>query len=44
MWFEPLGWRLPPVSFEAIGSEVRFEGAVIKAGVERYRYDDGAEV
>jgi 8-oxo-dGTP pyrophosphatase MutT (NUDIX family) len=32
------------MSFEAIGSEVRFDGAVIKAGVERYRYDDGAEV
>lgn len=32
------------MSFEVIGSEVRFEGAVIKAGVERYRYDDGAEV
>ena len=32
------------MSFEAIGSEVRFEGAIIKAGVERYRYDDGAEV
>jgi ADP-ribose pyrophosphatase len=32
------------MSFEAFGSEVRFEGQVIKAGVERYRYDDGAEV
>ena len=32
------------MSFEAIGSEVRFEGAMIKAGTERYRYDDGAEV
>jgi ADP-ribose pyrophosphatase len=32
------------MSFEALGSEVRFEGQVIKAGVERYRYDDGAEV
>ncbi len=32
------------MSFEAIGSEVRFEGAMIKAGIERYRYDDGAEV
>lgn len=32
------------MSFEAIGSEVRFDGAMIKAGVERYRYDDGAEV
>jgi 8-oxo-dGTP pyrophosphatase MutT (NUDIX family) len=32
------------MSFEAIGSEVRFQGAMVKAGVERYRYDDGAEV
>jgi ADP-ribose pyrophosphatase len=32
------------MSFEAIGSDVRFEGAMIKAGVEHYRYDDGAEV
>ena len=23
---------------------MRFEGSLIKAGVERYRYDDGAEV
>ena len=32
------------MSFEALGSEVRFEGHMIKAGVERYRYDDGSEV
>ena len=32
------------MGFEPLGSEVRFEGAMIKAGVERYRYDDGAEV
>jgi 8-oxo-dGTP pyrophosphatase MutT (NUDIX family) len=32
------------MGFEALGGEVRFEGQMIKAGVERYRYDDGAEV
>ncbi|MGN6170347.1 MAG: NUDIX hydrolase [Solirubrobacteraceae bacterium] len=32
------------MSFEALGREVRFDGQIIKAGVERYRYDDGAEV
>jgi 8-oxo-dGTP pyrophosphatase MutT (NUDIX family) len=31
------------VAFEAIGSETKFEGRMIKAGVERYRHDDGAE-
>ena len=32
------------MTFEAIGGEVRFEGRMIKAGVERYRRDDGTEV
>jgi ADP-ribose pyrophosphatase len=32
------------VAFEALDSDVRFEGRMIKAGVERYSYDDGAEV
>jgi ADP-ribose pyrophosphatase len=32
------------MDFEALDSDVRFEGRMIKAGVERYRYDDGAEV
>jgi 8-oxo-dGTP pyrophosphatase MutT (NUDIX family) len=31
-------------AFELIGAEVKWEGAVIRAGVERYRYADGAEV
>jgi 8-oxo-dGTP pyrophosphatase MutT (NUDIX family) len=31
------------VTFEAVGSKVTFEGRMIKAGVERYRYDDGSE-
>lgn len=30
--------------FEAVGSELGWEGKVIRAGVERFRYDDGAEV
>ena len=29
---------------ERLGGEVRFEGRMIKAGVERYRRDDGSEV
>jgi 8-oxo-dGTP pyrophosphatase MutT (NUDIX family) len=32
------------MGFEALGGDVRFEGRMIQAGVERYRYDDGAEV
>jgi len=32
----------PP--FEPAGSEVKWEGAVIRAGLERFRYADGAEV
>ena len=32
------------MDFEALGREVRFEGRMIKAGVERYRRDDGSEV
>lgn len=32
------------MGFDALGSEVRFQGAMIRAGVERYRHDDGAEV
>lgn len=31
------------MGFEAIGSEVRFEGRLIRAGLERYRDDGGAE-
>jgi 8-oxo-dGTP pyrophosphatase MutT (NUDIX family) len=30
--------------FEPIGEEVGFEGHIIRAGVERFRYDDGEEV
>jgi 8-oxo-dGTP pyrophosphatase MutT (NUDIX family) len=30
--------------FEPIGSEVGWEGKVVRAGVERFRYADGAEV
>jgi ADP-ribose pyrophosphatase len=30
--------------FEPVGSEVKWEGAVIRAGFERFRYPDGAEV
>ncbi len=30
--------------FEAIGQDVRWEGKFLRAGVERFRYDDGAEV
>jgi 8-oxo-dGTP pyrophosphatase MutT (NUDIX family) len=30
--------------FEAISSEVEWEGGIIRAGTERFRYDDGAEV
>ncbi len=29
---------------ELLGAEVKWEGAVIRAGVERFRYADGAEV
>ena len=32
------------MAFESLGGEVRFEGQMIKAGVERYCHDDGAEV
>jgi 8-oxo-dGTP pyrophosphatase MutT (NUDIX family) len=31
------------MTFEAVGSKVQFEGRMIKAGVERYRYEDGNE-
>jgi ADP-ribose pyrophosphatase len=31
------------VSFEVVGSKTQFEGRLIRAGVERYRYDDGHE-
>ena len=31
------------MAFEPVESDVQFEGRMIKAGVERYRYDDGAE-
>ncbi len=30
--------------FEAIGSEVAWQGAVVRAGSERFRYSDGTEV
>lgn len=30
--------------FEAIGSEVAWEGTIVRAGVERFRYTDGTEV
>jgi 8-oxo-dGTP pyrophosphatase MutT (NUDIX family) len=29
---------------ELLGAEVKWQGAVIRAGVERYRHDDGTEV
>jgi ADP-ribose pyrophosphatase len=31
-------------AFEPIGSEVAWEGAVVRAGSERFRYSDGTEV
>jgi 8-oxo-dGTP pyrophosphatase MutT (NUDIX family) len=31
-------------AFERIGSEVTFEGKIITAGIERFRYSDGVEV
>jgi len=31
-------------AFEAIGSEIKWEGVVVHAGVERFRYADGTEV
>jgi 8-oxo-dGTP pyrophosphatase MutT (NUDIX family) len=30
--------------FERIGDEVRFEGGIVRAGSERFRYSDGTEV
>jgi ADP-ribose pyrophosphatase len=30
--------------FEPVGSDVEWEGSFFRAGVERFRYDDGAEV
>jgi 8-oxo-dGTP pyrophosphatase MutT (NUDIX family) len=30
--------------FESLGAEVKWEGKVIRAGVERFRYEDGTEV
>jgi len=30
--------------FEPTGSEVKWEGAIVRAGIERFRYPDGAEV
>ena len=32
------------VEFELIGAEVEWEGAIVRAGTERFRYPDGAEV
>jgi 8-oxo-dGTP pyrophosphatase MutT (NUDIX family) len=32
------------VAFERVGGEVKWQGRVIRVGVERFRYDDGAEV
>lgn len=31
-------------SFESLGAEVKWEGTFLRAGVERFRFDDGAEV
>jgi ADP-ribose pyrophosphatase len=31
-------------SFEPLGADVRWKGAFLRAGVERFRFDDGAEV
>jgi ADP-ribose pyrophosphatase len=31
-------------AFEHTGAEVRFEGKIIRAGIERFRYSDGEEV
>ena len=30
--------------FEPVGSEVKWRGAIVTAGVERFRHADGAEV
>ena len=30
--------------FERIGDEIRFEGGIVRAGSERFRYSDGTEV
>jgi len=30
--------------FERLGSELKWEGKIVKVGVERYRHDDGEEV
>ena len=30
--------------FELIGAETKFEGRIIRVGVERYRHADGGEV
>jgi 8-oxo-dGTP pyrophosphatase MutT (NUDIX family) len=30
--------------FEPLGAEVKWQGAFLRAGVERFRFDDGAEV
>jgi 8-oxo-dGTP pyrophosphatase MutT (NUDIX family) len=30
--------------FESVGAEIKWDGALIRAGVERFRYADGAEV
>jgi 8-oxo-dGTP pyrophosphatase MutT (NUDIX family) len=32
------------VEFEAVGAEVGWEGKIIRAGTERFRYSDGTEV
>jgi len=31
-------------AFELLGAEVKWEGKVVRAGVERFRHDDGKEV
>ena len=31
-------------SFEPLGAEIKWEGTFLRAGVERFRFDDGAEV
>ena len=32
------------MAFERVGSETQWDGKLVRAGVERFRYDDGAEV
>jgi 8-oxo-dGTP pyrophosphatase MutT (NUDIX family) len=32
------------MAFEALGSEIKWEGKIVRVGVERFRHDDGHEV